>query len=89
MDKREYLEIAKIRLENIEWREWYDNGFVEGLRFNWSNGISTQKYAEGKNHAMKRSDVCKETIMRKIKVDYNKYSIVRIRCFDKHDKLIG
>ena len=35
---REYLEVAHLKLENIEWREWYDNGFIEGLQFKWSNG---------------------------------------------------
>ena len=41
LQSKEYLEVAQTRLENIEWREWYDNGFVEGLKFNWSNGAST------------------------------------------------
>ena len=41
LETKAYQEVSKIRLENIEFREWYDNGFIEGLRFNWSNGIST------------------------------------------------
>ena len=38
LEAKEYLEVAQTRLENIEWREFYDRGFVEGLKFNWSNG---------------------------------------------------
>ena len=38
LENKEYLEVAQTRLENIEWREFYGKGHLEGLRFNWSNG---------------------------------------------------
>ena len=41
LESKIYQEVCQTRLENIEFRCWYDNGFIEGLRFNWSNGIST------------------------------------------------
>ena len=59
MNGKSYLEVARTRLEYIEWRCWYDSGHLDGLRFNWTNGISTQKYAEGLNYEMKRLNINK------------------------------
>jgi hypothetical protein len=55
IESKDYNEVSMVKLENIEYREWYDKGFLEGLRFNWSNGCSSMKYAEGIKHPMKLS----------------------------------
>ena len=41
LNSKEYLDVAHLRLESVEYREWYNGGFLEGLRFNWSNGVSS------------------------------------------------
>lgn len=28
-----------FKLEKVEWREYYDDGIMEGLKFHWSNNV--------------------------------------------------
>ena len=40
LEIKAYREVAEVRLDYVESKE-HDNGFLEGLRFIWSNGISS------------------------------------------------
>ena len=40
LEIKAYREVGEVRLDYVESKEHY-NGFLEGLRFNWSNGISS------------------------------------------------
>ena len=86
---KEYNEVADLRLESIEWREWSDKGFLEGLRFNWSNGTSTARYAEGSRHDLKKSTIGRNQQIRKIVVEHNDFIVVRIQLFDNQGNLCG
>lgn len=44
-----------MKLEKVEWREFGGNGILEGLKFHWNNGVSSEKYGEAKRYDLQES----------------------------------
>ena len=83
----EYLEVAETALASIDWQDWNGTGILEGLRFNWNNGISTGRYAEGSGEQTR--SIKFDSMIKKIIIDYNNNVTKRMRFYNNKGCLIG
>ena len=62
MHTLENMDLSLLRLSSYEWcgrgpEERKGEDWVRGLRFSWSNGKSTKKYALGRKQEMEKNEV--------------------------------
>ena len=87
-ENNQFEGFESIGLKSICWRKCYDYGFIEGLGFEWSNGIESTKFGEGKKYPMQKSQISIFQTIRKVKIWYDKHHVISMQFFDKSDSFI-
>ena len=84
MTKKEF---ESLRLSKVSWREYYGDGILEGIEFEWSNGKKSKAYGEAFRYGLEKSiTIPEDRTITSICVFYDSRYLIGMQFFDSQGK---